>query len=82
MNPKFLAAFFASAKSKYATLESFANNKDLSKNDNELKKAVMRTKDGTYMTYVLTKYTANPTIDDDKFVFDIKKYPGYTLIKD
>ena len=48
----------------------------------ELKKAVMKTKDGTMMTYSLTKFTANPTVEDSKFVFDIKKYPGYKVIKD
>lgn len=54
----------------------------ISKASNELKKAVMKTKDGTTMTYTLTKFTSNPTVEDSKFVFDIKKYPGYTLIKD
>lgn len=54
----------------------------ISKVSNELKKAVMKTKDGTTMTYTLTKFTSNPTVEDSKFVFDIKKYPGYTLIKD
>ena len=42
----------------------------------------MKTKDGTKMTYVLKKYTANPTISDSKFVFNSQKYPGYTVIKD
>jgi outer membrane lipoprotein-sorting protein len=42
----------------------------------------MKAKDGTVMTYTLTKFQSNPTIEDSKFVFDIKKYPGYTLIKD
>lgn len=54
----------------------------ISKATNELKKAVMKAKDGTVMTYTLTKFQANPTVEDSKFVFDIKKYPGYTLIKD
>lgn len=54
----------------------------IAKASNELKKAVMKTKDGTTMTYTLTKFTSNPTVEDSKFVFDIKKYPGYTLIKD
>lgn len=54
----------------------------ISKSSNELKKAVMKSKDGTVMTYTLTKFQSNPTIEDSKFVFDIKKYPGYTLIKD
>ena len=54
----------------------------ISKTSNELKKAIMKAKDGTVMTYTLTKFTSNPTVEDSKFVFDIKKYPGYTLIKD
>lgn len=54
----------------------------IGKDDLELKKAIMKAKDGTVMTYSLTKFTANPTVEDSKFVFDIKKYPGYTVIKD
>lgn len=54
----------------------------ISKADNELKKAVMKTKNGTTMTYSLTKFTANATVEDSKFVYDSKKYPGYTVIKD
>jgi outer membrane lipoprotein-sorting protein len=54
----------------------------ISKSTNELKKAVMKTKDGTTMTYTITKFQSNPTVEDSKFVFDIKKYPGYELIKD
>lgn len=54
----------------------------ISKTSNELKKAVMKAKDGTVMTYTLTKFQSNPTVEDSKFVFDIKKYPGYKLIKD
>lgn len=54
----------------------------ISKTSNELKKAVMKTKDGTTMTYTLTKFQSNPTVEDSKFVFDIKKYPGYSLVKD
>jgi outer membrane lipoprotein-sorting protein len=42
----------------------------------------MKAKDGTTMTYVVTKFTANPEIDDTKFVFDKKKFPGYPVIKD
>lgn len=53
----------------------------ISKDDNELKKAVMKSKDGSVMTYSLTKLTANPTVEDSKFVFDLSKYPGYKLVK-
>ncbi|MFN5912187.1 MAG: LolA family protein [Bacteroidota bacterium] len=54
----------------------------VSKTTNELKKAVMKTKDGTSMTYTLTKFQGNPTVEDSMFVFDKKKYPGYTVIED
>lgn len=54
----------------------------ISKADNELKKAVMKSKNGSTATYSLTKFTANPTVEDTKFVYDAKKYPGYTLQKD
>jgi outer membrane lipoprotein-sorting protein len=54
----------------------------ISKGSNELKKAVMKSKDGTQITYSLTKFTSNPEIEDSKFVFDLKKFPGYSVIKD
>lgn len=54
----------------------------ISKNSNELKKVVMKSKDATERTYRLTKYTANAEVSDSKFVFDSKKYPGYTVIRD
>lgn len=54
----------------------------ISKAKNELKKVVMKMKDGTVMTYRLTKLTANPDIDDSNFVMDMGKYPGYKLFKD
>lgn len=54
----------------------------IAKSTNELKKVVMKTKDGTVMTYRLTKFQSNPTINDSKFVFSRAKYPGYTVIED
>ena len=54
----------------------------ISKVSNELKKAVMKSKDGTVMTYTLTKFQSNPVVEESKFIFDSKKYPGYTVIKD
>jgi outer membrane lipoprotein-sorting protein len=65
------------AKSDYHTITVY-----ISRDDNELKKAVMKMKDGTTMTYSMTKFQSNPEIDDNKFVFDKKKYPGYPVIKD
>ena len=49
---------------------------------NELKKAVMKTNDGTTMTYNLTKFTSNKEIADSKFVFNKTKYPGFAVIRD
>lgn len=54
----------------------------ISKANNELKKAILKSKDATVMTYSLSKFVGNETIDDSKFVFDQKKYPGYKVIKD
>ena len=65
------------AKAEYHTIILY-----ISKSDNELKKAIMKAKDGTVMTYSLTKFTSNPEVDEAKFVFDKKKYPGYPVIKD
>lgn len=54
----------------------------IAKSSNDLKKVTMKMRDGTTMTYRLTKFTSNPTISDSKFVFNKAKYPGYTVIKD
>ena len=54
----------------------------ISKEGNELKKAIMKAKDGTVSTYSISKFTSNPTIEDSKFVFDKSKYPGYEIVKD
>lgn len=54
----------------------------ISKSNSEMKRVITKGKDGTRMTYNLTKFTGNPSISDSKFVYDKKKYPGYTLIKD
>lgn len=52
------------------------------KDKNDLKKVIMKTKDGTKMTYKLTKFTPNVQVSDSKFVFDKKKYPGIDIIED
>lgn len=54
----------------------------ISKEENELKKVTIKTKDGTTMTYNLTKFTSEAAVDDIKFIFDSKKYPGYNVIRD
>ena len=53
----------------------------ISKSKNELKKAVMKSNDGSVMTYSVTKFTSNPEVKDTKFAFDKKNYPGYKVIK-
>ena len=67
----------APAKADYHTIIVY-----ISKSSNDMKKAILKSKDGTIMTYSLTKFSPNETIEDTKFVFDSKKYPGYTVIKD
>ena len=54
----------------------------ISTTSNELKKAVLKAKDGTIMTYTVTKFQVNTSIPDSKFVFDQSKYPGYHIIED
>jgi len=48
----------------------------------ELSKAIMKTKDGTTMSYEIVSFKKNPEIVASKFVYDTKKYPGYKLIRD
>ncbi|MEJ6589296.1 MAG: outer membrane lipoprotein carrier protein LolA [Crocinitomicaceae bacterium] len=48
----------------------------------ELKKVIMKTNDGTIMTYHLTKFISNKEIADSKFSFNKAQYPGYTVIRD
>lgn len=48
----------------------------------ELKKVIMKTNDGTIMTYHLTKFISNKEITDSKFSFNKAQYPGYTVIRD
>lgn len=64
-------------KAEYHTIYVF-----VTKTTNELKKAIVKMKNGTTMTYTLTKFTENPTVDDANFVYNPKKYPGYELVKD
>ncbi|HRO75685.1 MAG TPA: outer membrane lipoprotein carrier protein LolA [Crocinitomicaceae bacterium] len=64
-------------KTEYHTIYVF-----ITKATNELKKGIVKMKNGTTMTYTLTKFTENPTVDDANFVYNPKKYPGYELVKD
>ncbi|MGB0934050.1 MAG: LolA family protein [Lishizhenia sp.] len=54
----------------------------LNSSDNGLYRAIMKTKDGTQMTYTINKFTKNTNVTDTKFVYNPAKYPGYELIKD
>lgn len=50
--------------------------------DNELKRAIMKTKDGSVMTYTIDKFDKNIDIPDSKFVYNPQKFPGFKLIRD
>lgn len=65
------------AEVQYHTITLFvdAGGKDLNK-------AIMKTKDGTMMTYKVSKMSKNIEIDKNKFVYDARKFPGYQLIRD
>ncbi|MDG1841817.1 MAG: outer membrane lipoprotein carrier protein LolA [Crocinitomicaceae bacterium] len=54
----------------------------ISKKNNALKKVKLKTDDGTTMTYSLMKYNSKPSISNEKFIYNAKKYPGYKLIRD
>lgn len=48
----------------------------------DLQKAVMKTKDGSTMTYSISTFEKNKKVDDSKFVYNPQKFPGYQLIRD
>jgi outer membrane lipoprotein-sorting protein len=54
----------------------------IAKTGNEVLKAVMKTKDGSVITYTINKFEKNIEIPKSKFVFDQRKYPGFQLIRD
>ncbi len=66
-----------STKANYKSITLYVG-----KTTNELSKAIMTSKDGTVMTYSVTKFTSNPTVEESKFVYDRKKYPGYKEVKE
>lgn len=53
----------------------------ISVKDNSLKKAIMKTKDGSTMTYTIKELTKNKPVNDTKFVYNPKDFPGYKLIR-
>jgi len=54
----------------------------ISKTKSEIMKVILKTKDGTVMTYTVTKFQTETDLSDSKFVFSTSKYPGYTVIRD
>tara|TARA_B100000508_G_C11465884_1_gene282587 strand:- start:70230 stop:70868 length:639 start_codon:yes stop_codon:yes gene_type:complete len=48
----------------------------------DLQKAIMKTKDGSTMTYTIKKFEKNKSVPDSKFVYNPQKFPGYQLIRD
>jgi len=63
-------------KSNYKSITVY-----ISSVNNELKKALIKTKDGTLMSYSVNKFSTNVDISDTKFSFDRKKYPGFRVIR-
>jgi outer membrane lipoprotein-sorting protein len=66
-----------SAKTTYKSIILY-----ISKASNDLTKATMTSKDGTVMTYSVTKFTSNPAVEESKFIYDRKKFPGYKEVKE
>lgn len=51
-------------------------------NNNQLYKAIMKTKDGGVVTYTINKFVKNKPVNDSQFVYNPQAYPGYKLIRD
>ena len=54
----------------------------ITKSTNSLKQAYIKSKDGSIITYNVTKFQENPSLQDSKFSFDKKNYPGYKVVRD
>ncbi len=50
--------------------------------NNDLQKAIMKTKDGSTMSYMINIFEKNKAVADNKFVYNPQSYPGYQLIRD
>src|SRR5690554_6940863 len=75
MNPKKLMTIWENGfKSKYT--------KTTKVNDKEVHQIIMKTKDGSTMTYTINVFEKNKTVADSKFVYNPQNYPGYQLIRD
>lgn len=65
------------AEVQYHTISLYVNVAN-----NDLSRAHMKMKDGTNMTYSITKMDKNVAVDNAKFVYDARKFPGFQLIRD
>lgn len=50
--------------------------------NNQLFRAIMKTKDGGVVTYTINKFVKNKPVTDGQFVYNPKDFPGYKLIRD
>jgi outer membrane lipoprotein-sorting protein len=48
----------------------------------DLQQAIMKTKDGSTMTYSIQSFEKNKPVAETKFVYNPQKFPGYQLIRD
>jgi outer membrane lipoprotein-sorting protein len=48
----------------------------------DLQRAIMKTKDGSTITYTINSFEKNKSVADAKFVYNPQKFPGYQLIRD
>jgi outer membrane lipoprotein-sorting protein len=53
----------------------------ISKKDKSIQSFTMFDKSGSQFKVTLTKFTVNPNIPDSFFTFDVKKYPGVSVIE-
>jgi outer membrane lipoprotein-sorting protein len=80
LNGKTVHVISLTPKNTKATYKSISLY--IEKATKDLSKAIMTSKDGTVMTYSVTKFTSNPVVEDTKFIYDRKKYPGYKEVKE
>ena len=50
--------------------------------NNQLQKAILKTKDGSTMTYTIDLFEENKSVSDSKFVYNPQNFPGHQLIRD
>ena len=50
--------------------------------NNKPKQIIVKSKDGSRMTYTFTKFEGNKEMSDSKFVFNKGNYPGYRIEED